>query len=243
MTVVAVLATPPREGAVLPSLDETAPISAAEAAELYAAMLVDAMATVEASGGELLVNYRAVEDVPGESEPEAELRDLAEAALATPEDARFEVQVGSTPAGRIGNTITHLLEREGATTAAVLRPEAPLVRRTTIDGAAMKLRRDEVVLGPGPDGRVYYAGFSEPIDFEDALSPPAVETLTARARAAGHGVAFESLSPLAETASDLHTLVPMLRAREHAGLPVPEATFATVDDFGLRIENEDVVRE
>lgn len=241
MTVVAVLATPPREGAVLPSLVETAPISAAEAAELYAAMLVDAMATVEASGGELLVNYRAAES--GEGGPEAELRDLAEAALATPEDARFEVQVGSTPAGRIGNTITHLLEREGATTAAVLRPEAPLVRRTTIDGAAMKLRRDEVVLGPGPDGRVYYAGFSEPIDFEDALSPPSVETLTARARDAGHGVAFESLSPLAETASDLHTLVPMLRAREHAGLPVPEATFATVDDFGLRIENEDVVRE
>ena len=59
MTTHAVLLDPPRPGFVLPDLVAESPLSASEAADLYAAMASDVLRTVERSGGGLLVNYRA----------------------------------------------------------------------------------------------------------------------------------------------------------------------------------------
>lgn len=236
MTVVALLAEPPVPGQVLPDLVDADVASPEEAADLYAAMVQDAVAAVVRSGGDLLVNYPPAEDYEGGVDPEASLRDLVDGVLGDPDAARFEVQVGSTESARVGNTITHLLEAEDVDTAAILRPEAPLVGRTVIDAAAMKLRSDPVVLGPAPGGRVYYAGFAAPIDFEDALASPAVETLTNRAIDADCGVNVESMQPLLRTAADLDDLLPILHSRERAGLAVPEATASVVSDLGLGAE-------
>ncbi|ELK55755.1 hypothetical protein D320_02987, partial [Haloferax sp. BAB-2207] len=80
MTVIAVLAEPPRPGLVLSELAETSPLSEAEAADLYAAMLKDVCIAVERSGGDLLVNYRAEDDLPdefaGDHDSEAEIRSV-----------------------------------------------------------------------------------------------------------------------------------------------------------------------
>jgi len=275
MTVVALLADPPRPGHVLPELVDADVCSAEEAADLYGAMVQDAAVAVARSGGDLLVNYPppvdfegAASDAADESaaggeadesggdattdeswrgasvddpvDPEAELRELLVDVLARVEeiddvasDVRFEVQVGSTETARIGNAVTHLLEAEDVASAAVLRPTAPLLDRTVIDGTAMKLRRDEVVVGPAPGGRVYYAGFTEPIDFADALAGPAVETLAGRGADAGLGVAFEAMQPLLETPDDLRTTLPLLRARQRANQPVPAATAAVLDRVDL----------
>ena len=248
MTTVAVLADPPRDGLVLPALAEETPLTQSEATDLYAAMLRDSCRAVEASGGELLVNYRAEEDVPDEYEgaqdAEAQVRAAVRPALENPDEARFEVQVGSTFAGRVGNTITHLLEQEGVNTAAAVDPTGPFLARQVVDNAAMKLRRHEVVLGPADAGRVYYAGFSDSIDFTDAYEPPAVRTLTERAGDAGLSVDFLPMQPVVETASDLATVLTQLQAREQAGRWVPAHTaefFAEVDldvaesDEGLSI--------
>lgn len=258
MTVVALLSEPPAVGCS--SLADTTPLDRAEATELYTALLADSMTAVEESGGELLVNYRVPDgdavdsdettpeaDEPGidaaDDEIEAALRDLADAALSEPDSARFEVQVGSSPAARIGNTISHLLETEGATSAAVLRPEAPFVRRTMVDAAAMKLRRNEVVLGPAPGGRIYFAGFTEPIDFENALSPPPIETLATRGAEAGYAVEFEAFQPLLGTESDFATILPLLDARRTAGVPIPTATAAVLDDFDLVFDDDGLFRQ
>lgn len=238
MTLLAVLATPPREGIVLEDLPETAPVSAGEAATLYEAFLKDTFRAIEASGGDLLVNYRSADDLPGDAgveSAEAELREVAADALDDPASARFERQVGSTFSARVGNTITHLLrEEDEVRTAAALPGTAPLIGRALIDTAAMKLRSSAVVLGPAGDGRVYYAGFAEPIDFEDAYEPPAVSTLARRARDAGHDVDFVEMLPTVETGSDLRELVAIVEARQTAGRPVPEHTTETVEDLGLR---------
>ncbi|MFW6376774.1 MAG: hypothetical protein ACOC0F_02255 [archaeon] len=238
MTLLAVLATPPREGIVLEDLPETAPVSAGEAATLYEAFLKDTFRAIEASGGDLLVNYRSADDLPGDAgveSAEAELREVAADALDDPASARFERQVGSTLSARVGNTITHLLrEEDDVRTAAALPGTAPLIGRALIDTAAMKLRSSAVVLGPAGDGRVYYAGFAEPIDFEDAYEPPAVSTLARRARDAGHDVDFVEMLPTVETGSDLRELVAIVEARQTAGRPVPEHTTETVEDLGLR---------
>lgn len=236
MTVLALLAEPPVPGVALADLADAGRCSQAAAADVYGAMVQDAVATVARSGGELLVNHPPAEDYDGDVDPEAALRELVEPVLGDAAEARFEVQVGSTESARVGNTITHLLEGEDADTAAILRPEAPLVGRGIIDGAAMKLRSDPVVLGPAPRGRVYYAGFAETIDFEDALAAPTVQTLTDHAVDAGLSVNFEAMHPLVQTAADLADFLPVLRARERTEALVPETTAAAVAEYGLQAE-------
>lgn len=255
MTVVAVLADPPREGLVLPEIAESTPLSAGEAADLYRAALQDVVRAVATSGGDPLVNYREGDLLPEphrDGDPGSELREVVGAALEGVRDAdadavRYEVQVGSSTAARVGNTVTHLLEEEEATSAAVCWPTAPLVGRKEVDSAAMKLRGSPVVLGPATGGRVYYAGFTDPIDFEYALAPPAVETLAERGADAGHDADFLPTIPRIDTPEGLVSTVSLVRAREWAGRAVPEFTAGVIDDLGLAVREREgearIVRE
>jgi hypothetical protein len=228
MTTIAVLCEPPREG-VLSTLADTSPLTPAECTDLYAAMLGDVCRSVETSGGELLVNYRDVDDA------EAELRGLLRDVLDDVDDARFEVQVGETFAGRAGNTAKHLLDVEEIISAAVVEPTAAFLARSHIDNAAMKLRSSEVVVGPATRGRVYYAGFTDPVDFQDAYTAPAVETVTDRGLDAGHDVDFLPMLPVVETGDDLAEALSLIRARQRAGRIVPERTTAVLDELEVTV--------
>jgi glycosyltransferase A (GT-A) superfamily protein (DUF2064 family) len=239
MTVVAVLCDPPRPGLVLSDLATDGPLTEREAADLYAAMLKDTFLAVDRSGGDLLVNYRP-EDLLPESHrtsddvtAQAELRALATDALSDLDDVRFEVQVGSSYAARAGNTATHLLREESVDSVAVIRGTAPFLSRTTVDSAAMKLRSTPVVLGPAPGGRVFYAAFTEPIDFADAFAAPEVTTLADRGDDADLGVDFLPMQPVLRTPDDLDTVLPILEARRAAGRIVPRATAPLLAELGL----------
>lgn len=246
MTVVAVLADPPREGHVFRTLVETSPLSPADAARLYEALFRDTVSAVHRSAGELLVNYAPEEDLPDdareETPPEARLRAIVVDELDDPDarDAvRFEPQVGSTFAARAGNTATHLLREEGASSVAIVRPTAPFLVRTVLDSASMKLRRSDAVLGPAPGGRVYYAGFGEPIDFGDAWEPPALSTLADRAVDADHDVDFIEMQPTVETGRDLAGALVQLRARVAAERIVPVNTATVLSEFDVDVRIED----
>ena len=245
MTVIAVLLDPPRDGLVLPRLPDTSPLDASEAASLYRAMAADALLAAADSGGELLVNYRPDdllpdEHVPADADAEREVRGLVEDTLDDDalDDARIEVQVGSTPAARVGNTITHLLDKEDANSAAVLEPDAPLVARKDIDSAAMKLRRSPVVLGPSQGGRVHFAGFTDPIDFTDADQPPELESLTVSAVDAGHDTDFLPHATRVRTGDDLATVVTTIRSRRAANRIVPAHTTARIEELGLHVDDD-----
>ena len=243
MTVIAVMALPPREGLVLPALSETSPLSSAAAAELYEASLVDTIRAIDRSGAELLINYPESDQLPDahqtDTEPVAELRAVVADALEDSGDVRFEPQVGSTFSARAGNTVTHLLREEDAASVAVIRGTAPLLSRTMIDEAAMKLRTNDVVLGPTTEGRVYYAGFTEPIDFAEGFEGVELQRLADRAADADLSTAFLRSSPVIETGADLRTLLPELRARIAAERIVPERTAAFVHDHGLAVVDTD----
>ena len=240
MTTVAVLADPPRDDVVLPEWSPS-PLTQSEATLLYRAMLADVLTGIDGSGGELLVNYRDDDQLPAaDGDAAAELRSLVEDTLDSPGDVRFEVQVGSTPYARVGNTITHLLDREAVDTAAVVEPSAAFLTRSTVDSAAMKLRSADVVLGPSTDGRIYYAGFRESIDFSEIFEPPVIETVTRRAREAGYSVDFLPMLPVIERPADLLTAIPALRSRREAGRGLPVHTAAAIEDIGLSVqETED----
>lgn len=239
MTTVAVFADPPRPGLVLPEVAATAPVTEAEAADLYGAMLRDVVVAADRAGGDLLVAYRPDDLLPDEhvtgTDSEAAVRTVLADALDDPSTARIEVQVGSTPSARVGNAVTHLLREENETSVGVVRPTAPLLTRTLVDGAAMKIRSAPVVLGPATDGRIHYAAFGEPIDFADALAPPALRTLTAGAREAGFDVDFVEMRPVVERGDDLTTLLALLDARRRADRWIPRRTAAVVDDLGLEL--------
>ncbi|WP_207587962.1 hypothetical protein [Halomontanus rarus] len=250
--IVVVPVDPPRDGLVLSSLAETTPLAPSEARRLYEATTADVVRTVVSSGGELLVNYRDEETLPagdGETDGGGDERADAETAVRTlvtdalgedvleAEDVRFERQVGSTRAARVGNTVTHLLEREDHASVGILEPTAPLVARTEIDGAAMTIRRNEVVLGPAPGGRVYFACFAEPIDFTNVYTTPELGTLATHGADAGLNVGFAPMLPTVATEDDLCSTIAGLEARRAAGRPVPEATAAVVDELGLAVDD------
>jgi hypothetical protein len=234
MTTVAVLADPPAESDALAGLEARDVLTETAATRLYTATLRDACAAVEASGGELLVNYRSL----GESEDAAEsaVREAVAPALADPGSARYEVQVGSTRSARVGNTVTHLLEREGVRSAAVVDPTVALLERRHVDSAAMKLRGAEVVLGPTPGGSVWYAGFTEPVDFTDALAAPALRTLTEQATDEGYGVDLLESLPLTSDSEGLASAVVLALTRTRADLPVPEHTREAIAELGLDVD-------
>jgi len=236
MATLAVLADPPVEGVVLSEIEESVPLTAAEATRLYEAMLTDICRGIQASSGELLVNSRPADQVPADVDPEQALRDLLAEKLEEPEEARYEVQVGETFAGRVGNTATHLLEEEGEDSIAVVKPTVPFLGREQIGSAAMKIRSSDVVLGPTTDGRVYYAGFTDPFDFENAYETPAVETLTEHAGDADLDVDFLPMEQVVETGQDLADAVAQVRARLRAGRNVPLATAEVVTELGLYVE-------
>jgi len=242
MTTIAVLADPPRAGLVATDLAATSPLTEGEAAEWYAAILKDVFVAVDRSGGDLLVNYRPDDLLPEEhvteTASEAAVRAVAASALDDLDGVRFEPQVGSTVAARAGNTVTHLLREEDVVSAAVVEPTIPFLTRPLIDSAAMKLRRSEVVLGASTRGRVYYAGFTEPIDFSDAFADPALETLTARGGDTDFDVDFLPMQPVVETREDLLDALPVLNARVDAERPVPVHTATVVNDLGLRVERD-----
>ncbi len=237
--IVVVPVDPPRDGLVLASLVEETSLSSDDAARLYEAATADVLRAVASSGGDLLVNYRDEETLPDGvgGDPEAEVRALAADALGGTDEVRFERQVGSTRAARVGNTVTHLLENEDATSVGVLEPTAALVARTEIDGAAMSIRRNDVVLGPAPGGRTYLAAFAEPIDFEDAYATPELSTLARRGADAGLDVGFAPMLPTVATETDLCSTIAGLEARSAAGRPLPEATATVIDDLGLVVED------
>lgn len=240
MTVVAVLADPPRPGLVLSELAATSPLTEADAADLYAAMCKDTFRAVARSGGDLLVNYRPDDLLPDEfvtdTPSEAELRTLAVDALEDVNDVRFEPQVGSTTSARAGNTVTHLLREEAATSAAVVPVNTPLLTRPGVDQAAMKLRHAPVVLGPGQRGAVYYAGFADTIDFTECFTPPALETFTDLAADADHDADFLPMQPTVSTGADLATLLSVLRARVRAERIVPEFTTTYLFESGIDLD-------
>jgi len=233
MTTIAVLADPPLEGRTLPELG--APLDGEARVGLYRAMLADVCETIRVGGADLLVNYPSADRTPG-ADPESALRETLAGELDDP--PRFEVQVGETYAGRVGNTLTHLLESEGEETVGVVEPTAALLRREHVGTAAMKLRSSEVVLGPTPGGDVYFAGFGEPMDFADAFAIPAVETLTDRALDRDLSVDFLPIVPVVSDPPSLATVIAVVRARLDAGRNVPPRTAARVEQLDLVVDSD-----
>ncbi|MFB6310464.1 MAG: DUF2064 domain-containing protein [Salinirussus sp.] len=236
MPTVALLADPPVEG-VLPLLEEILPSGTAPA--LYAAMLVDVATAVQNGAGELLVNYRPDDQVEAAVDSRSRIASVLDEQLPRPDEVRYEVQVGESFAARAGNTATHLLGTEGVDSVVLVEPTAAFLSREILGTITMKLRTREAVIGPATRGRIALVGLREPIDFEAAFEPPAIETMVTRADDADLEIDFTELIPVVESPSDLLTAVTMVRARVRAGRNVPPQLAAFVAEHGLTARSDD----
>ena len=90
MPTVALLADPPEPGVVLPDLVDSTPLSAQDAADLYAAMLADVCAAIQDGAGDLLVNYRPAEQVDADVDPQAAIAAVLDEEVPRPGDLRYE---------------------------------------------------------------------------------------------------------------------------------------------------------
>lgn len=230
--------TPPHESLIPSPLYEDTDLSPSAATDLYRAMAADVCRAVAASGGDLLINYRDEDTLPADvaetvEDPEAEARALVVDALGDAEDVRIERQVGSSRSARVGNTVTHLLEREDVGTVGVLEPTAALVGRTEIDGVAMSLRRHDVIIGPSQGGDVYLAAFSEPIDFTDVYDETPVAAVATRAQEDGLDVGFAPRVPTVTDESGLMGTSAEVVARRVANRPVATLTGALFEELGV----------
>ncbi len=235
MTTVVLLPDPPVEGIACEELVERTGLTTADGLALYRALLADTMVTLERSTIDILVNYPTTEDLPADAEeidPKAELREIAAKAMEPDrfEEVRFEPQVGSDFSAKAGNAITHLIREEGVQSAAVLRPCVPRLARSIIDEAALKLRRADVVLGPANRGEIYYAGFSDLIDFEGVFDSRPVEEVTRRAVAKNLEVDFLRSREVLGRPEDLNGVLTRLTANTLAGKPVPERFWETIQE-------------
>jgi glycosyltransferase A (GT-A) superfamily protein (DUF2064 family) len=232
MTTVSVLAAPPAESTLVDRLSETV-LDRAAATSLQEAMFADVCRAIERSGADLVVSM----ETAGGGDTDEQLPARVRESLANPDAVEVRGREQTDRGEALTREVLRLHEEE-VTSAAVVEPSAPFLARTIIDSAAMKLRSSEVVLGPAPDGRVYFAGFAEPVDASGRFQPPAIERL-ARLADDDRSVDFLPMLPVLERAPDLATAVAHVRARASAGRRVPEATAVTVADRGLTVREED----
>lgn len=236
MTTVVVLADDPTSPAPLePFVPDV--LSTDEAAALSRAMLADVCEVVQTGQADLLVNYPERDDDSVDADTtETALQEFLGGELRDPDAVRYEPQVGSSRAARVGNALTHLLEEEGEDSVAVAASTAPLLRREHIGSVAMKLRTSEVVLGPAPGGRITLAAFREPVDFADIYASPALATFARRSVEANLDVEFLPMTALLETPADLQTVMPVLDARLAADRLVPPRTTARLEELGVEAD-------
>lgn len=231
------MAEPPRSG----SLPELADVLDPDGRRrLATAFLRDAVRAGELAAGELVVVVRDGSDV---GHDEAAAQSAVRSALepiepVDPEGVRIERAVGSTESARLGNTVTHLLEQEDASSAVVVWPGAPMLGRADLDEAAMKLRQHDVVLSPAGTVGIAVAGFTEPIDFTECLDAEPLLTLTDRALDAGQTVDFIGDQVRVTDPDSLAALRARVRTRMRAERLVPPHTTAALDALGVRITGE-----
>jgi 2-phospho-L-lactate guanylyltransferase (CobY/MobA/RfbA family) len=214
MTEVAIVADAPGVSTPLTA------VSAVDPQALYRAMFADVLNTCERSGADVLVNVGP----PDADGAMAAMEAVVAAEALEPDAVRIEPQVGADHGARVHATVDHLLATSEHRTVGVVYPELPLLRRATIDGAAMRLRSAEVVIAPDTTGMVSLFGVAEALELQTMTASAPVAVLAELAAAAGHAVAFLEMTPRVRTDAALEVTRRLLRARAAAGAQLPTRT-------------------
>ena len=157
MTAIGVLLPSPGYSQRVASLAEH---TGADAEALITASIADAVSAVAGSGGEWYV-------IPT-TEPTADSFEVATVidtiVEASPDGSDPVLQLDPiTTTDGISPLIELLREHSEEATMALVNPITPFLERRHIDAAAMRLRRHDVVIGPGVSQQWYYLGVKDTV--------------------------------------------------------------------------------
>lgn len=240
MTTVAVLVEDSSKRTLLSDLVERNVLSRGETGDLFEAMVRDVIGTVDRSGGEVVVAARTDDVDLGGTDPHGETDESLRHRFGEAVEGELEVEVSgeSDRASWIEAVLRSLLDRPGVETAAVVPASVPMLERTHVDGAAMRLRRSSMVLGPDHRGGTFYVGTDGSAAFGGGLDPSVEVSLVREARRRGSEVDFLPVVPTVRGGRDLRWLVGHVEALRAAGRRVPARTAAWIDGVGATMTDE-----
>lgn len=130
-----------------------------ELADLYHALCADAISAVDESGGELFLATGATDTAAQNF-----ATDLQSAVLTDGDAAELLTVDRHEDQPDFRSALASVRNASPAASVGILNPCVTLLGRQQLDTAAMRLRRDDTVIGPTPAGGWYYLGTQLEID-------------------------------------------------------------------------------
>lgn len=191
-------------------------------ADLFHALVADAALAVDESGGDLFLA------VPASSESAvAFVEDIRDTVLEDASNGTIVHVETDAPIPPVGSTLRAVRDRSTAASIGVLDPATALVGRRHLDTAAMRLRRDDVVLGPTPEAGYFFFGTAlDPETLPERMSPE-FDAVTTEAGERG-SVGFLEMLPVVtrpDHVGSLAALVAGLNADNRTVAPFASAYF------------------
>lgn len=218
MATIGVVTEPYDDATIIDALREHQALDDDPARRVYRGVIMDLVSAAAGSGGEPVLLVPA-------------------AGASIDADQLIEDAVGPTPDIPVhpydpGELFFDAVGQVGEPTA-VISPANPLVQRTHIDAAAMKMRRHDVVLGPTAAGGVWYHGIHEPREGEWIDPAPGVTGIVEDHLAAERSVDFIPPWPDATTVPGWHGIESLLVAHHAVGREIAPFTHEALRAAGV----------
>lgn len=228
MTDIAVPAVRPAQRARRIGLPESEAI-----VDLFHAACADAASAVEESGGELYLAITTQEPPTGQRDARAFADELADTVLD--EDATILDVPGEDGVPDTTQTLASVRADSDAASVAVLDPRVPLIGRQHLDTAAMRLRRNDVVIGPTPTGGCYFVGTSLAADALPRVWDTDIDATTRALAETDNALGFIAILPRlahADTISGITALVNAFNRSDQSVAPFTRACLDRYDEIG-----------
>ncbi len=219
------------------------PLEPEETRDLLECAVRDTVVAVDASGANLVL---AVTDRT--PTPIFEWDDIDAGVAELSDDCGIEREMGVVPVDRGGVNVASLLdaaieERPGPS-VSILRPISPLLQRRHLDGMTMRLRRDDVVLGPTTTSEWYAIGRGRDVSLGHIDTSPSLTGTALGVAEADVSIDLLPALPAITSVTGLAGTIALLEAYALAGRAVAPWTAQFLDDTELHsdLENPGVIR-
>lgn len=223
MTVIAVPCPPPGINEVHERLDAELPLSGTELTQLIAAVCQDTLLAVVSSGGEPLIVPLALENPLPAWDDSVEVVSGMQDTLHIKNESIVQTSEINESAEWAEDLFDVARAESDAASLGICLPKTPLVQRRHLDAAAMRLRRNDITLGPSTGGRWYFLGCQRTIDLEAAGDPGKTKTIL-EANESTSALASIPFLPGFETVAALVDLQTMISLTEQTGAPAAPHT-------------------
>ena len=230
MTAIAVPCPPPGATAKFDHLLADSSMQETDISRLIAAVCQDTILAAAASGGEpLIVPLELEQSLPGWADTQQVVGEFRSAISEDAETIPLTSTIDETEHW-FEDLLGIARQQSDAASVGIVVPKTPLVQRRHLDAAAMRLRRNEITLGPSTGGDWYFVGSQRDVTLSLADARGKTQSIL-DALDSEHSIASLPFLPGYETVeslSALQTLIALARETGAPAAPHTEQWFAEV---------------